>query len=221
MLCQTGSSAFAITASSAIATGRKSWPDAANCWACRPRRSHRNRPRITETGTKNLPGPRCASVRSATAAACSRLRHSPHTDHRRSKIPHEQHGQLRNITISASSGLPTPQQSCVSRCAGGHAFDSIPFGLPFSTPRNSRSHLRNRAATLFRGALWLRSGLCQPFNAHRGRASCSGLVQSIFSPPARPRRFFSFLSLLRPRRRAKNALHYLPFRIMSRTCSTA
>ena len=43
---------------------------------------------------------------------------------------------------------------------------------------------------------------------HIGQASCSGLVQSIFSPPARPPSSSSFLSRTRPRRRAKNALHY-------------
>jgi hypothetical protein len=42
---------------------------------------------------------------------------------------------------------------------------------------------------------------------HIGRASWSGLVQSIFSPPARPPSSSSFLSRIRPRRRAKNALH--------------
>jgi hypothetical protein len=41
-----------------------------------------------------------------------------------------------------------------------------------------------------------------------GRASCSGLVQSILSPRTRPWASYSSVCHLRPRRRTKNALHY-------------
>jgi hypothetical protein len=42
----------------------------------------------------------------------------------------------------------------------------------------------------------------------------SSLVQSIFSPPARPRASPAFAKGMLPRRRAKNALHYVHSRIM-------
>jgi hypothetical protein len=64
---------------------------------------------------------------------------------------------------------------------------------------------------------WL-SGFAQDYLSHSipiGRASCSGLVQSIFSPPARPLNVLTLSSAFYGRaRRAKNALHYAESRTM-------
>ena len=133
MPCRTGSSAFATTASSEIATGEKNWPDAANCWACRLHWSHQNRPKITETGTKNLLGYRCASARSVTTAACSRLRHSLLTGPRQSKIAHEQHSRLRQISARPVQAGQLQPQLCLTRRRRACSQLKFRWPPPFST----------------------------------------------------------------------------------------
>jgi hypothetical protein len=73
------------------------------------------------------------------------------------------------------AAVPLPTTSVSGEVSADMFSTQIPVAAPFSNPQNPKSHLQTCTTMLFR-RFWLRSGLCQPFNAHRG-----GLVQR-FSP---------------------------------------
>src|SRR5207237_464004 len=65
--------------------------------------------------------------------------------------------------------------------------------------------------------------LIQDFANHStpiGRASCRGLVQSIFSSPSWRSRFASYPRCFAPRRWTKNALHYVLLQAKARCTTT-
>src|SRR5262249_10147311 len=161
------SNAFAIMVSSAIATGKRSWPDAANYWAWRLLWQP-TRPRITETSMNNSPGHRCASVRSATVAAWSWLRCWRLTDRQQSGIPHEHNPRLREIAALAGLAPPALRGSPAFRCGGSHLATSIFLLSRPSTLWNRGHQPANPGNRPLPPNSFRHSGLRKPFNTHRG-----------------------------------------------------
>ncbi len=85
-----------------------------------------------------------------------------------------------------------------------------PVGIATSTGINCNTTFLHRA-------IYLRSRL-SGHSIPIARASWSGLVQSIFSPPSRLSALRHPSDVSAPRRRAKNALHYLPITQFDEWC---
>ena len=165
-----GSTAFAITAFSAIDTDKRSWPDAANYWAWRSRKCHRSNPRIriTVTGTKNSPGFRCASARFVAVATWSSLKTlaAPNNASNQGHI-------MSNVSILAGF---RPQRGRLRRryrgslsitALDGRFFCRTRTAKEFQRSDLARSVAANSTNKPFNGCILLRSRSYQPFNAHR------------------------------------------------------
>ena len=132
-------------------------------------------------------------------------------------------------TYSSQSGHPAADQLRMVKpegecCHTGHYGDPSPdrepppsrlTPSPWQHPNGSQPSLSSAQAV----------SPFPPAPGHQSKhirgASYRGLVQSIFSPPSRPPKPSPRTSgFLRPRRRAKNALHYLDSCIIRSECET-
>ena len=152
-----------ITVCSAIATGKRNWPDAANYWAWHLQQKPQS-PRTTRTSMNQSPDLRCASVQSATVAAWSRSRCCRPTDHQQSGTPHERHGIVPSLfAASAGLALPNLQRSPAFPNAASHITPPISVFSCLSIHRNRRRPGQNDTIAFRRTVPCLRSEIFQPF----------------------------------------------------------
>jgi hypothetical protein len=117
------------------------------------------------------------------------------------------HSARRPIALSKNSQPSSQGNRLVSRSSKLFAVNQGPHTLPFVGPEKIPN--RSPPSSYFRHYLWLALSTSSPIHQAKpiGQESCSGLVQSIFSSPARLDHVPPCLHPLSPRRQAKNALH--------------